>query len=345
MALTAIAPYCLTFKPRFVEKIWGGRKLNTELGKPLPTGKQIGESWEIYDFPPGIVDGSTDWISSEIDNGPCTGKSLHWAMDQWGADLYGSATPVGDARQFPLLIKFLDAREDLSVQVHPDSAYAGANPGAHLKTEAWYVLQSDAGSRLLNGLKPAVTKEQFRQAIADGNVENLIRSVHAKPGDCFYLPSGTVHALGAGILVAEVQTPSDTTFRVFDFNRIDATTRKPRTLHVEQALKCIDFNPLVNQQASAPASESQLVSSPFFEIHRHSIKSNSIRSLTSGEPRIIIVIDGAAAVRCGDEATPIARGQTILIPAALRNPEIHAASDFSWLEVTIPMTSHSMRSK
>jgi mannose-6-phosphate isomerase len=337
MTRAAPSPYCLTFKPRFVEKIWGGRKLSAELGKVLPPGKQIGESWELYDFPPGVVDSSIDWISSEIAGGSCERKSLHWAVEQWGPDLYGSANLVGEYLQFPLLIKFLDAREDLSVQVHPDSVYAGQNPGAHLKTEAWYVLQSDPGSRLLNGLKPNVTRDQFEAAIANGSLENLIRAIQTKSGDCFYLPSGTVHALGAGILVAEVQTPSDTTFRVFDFNRIDASTGKPRTLHVEQALKCIDFSSGVNQQAAGPTSESQLVSSPFFEIHRFNIKGGSVRPVLSGEPRIIMVVDGAAAIRDGDNATPIMRGQTILIPAAVKRPEIHAASDFSWLEVSVPI--------
>jgi mannose-6-phosphate isomerase len=336
MTRASAQPYCLTFNPRFVEKIWGGRKLTTELGKPLPPGKQIGESWELYDFPSGVVDNSTNWISSEIANGTCVGKSLHWAVRNWGPDLYGSAKLVGEHSQFPLLMKFLDAREDLSVQVHPDSVYAGQNPGAHLKTEAWYVLQSDPGSRLLNGLKPGVTRSQFESAIRNGTVENLIRAVQAKSGDCFYLPSGTVHALGAGLLVAEVQTPSDTTFRVFDFNRIDVSTGKPRTLHVEQALKCIDFSPAVNKDASKPVNETQLVSSPFFEMHRFEVAGGSALPIAFGEPRIIMAIDGAAAIRAGDEATPIMRGQTILIPAAVRRPQIHSASNFSWLEISIP---------
>ena len=335
----AISPYCLTFKPRFVEKIWGGRKLSTELGKTLPPGKQIGESWELYDFPPGVVDMSTGCVSSEIAGGPCDGKSLHWAVQHWGADLYGSANLVGEHAQFPLLIKFLDAREDLSVQVHPDNKYAKQNPGAHLKTEAWYVLQSDPGSRLLSGLKPGVAKEQFAAAIRDGSVEYLIEAVKAKPGDCFYLPSGTVHALGAGILVAEVQTPSDTTFRVFDFDRIEPATGKPRTLHIEQALDCIDFGSTGAVEDIPPSDDSHLVSSPFFEIHQFSLKANTMRAIPSGEPRVIMVVDGAAAIRVGDDATPIIRGQTLLIPAAVKHPEIHAGSDLSWLEVTVPSST------
>ena len=156
---------------------------------------------------------------------------------------------VGPQGQFPILIKFLDAREDLSVQVHPDDAYAKTHPEAHLKNEAWFIVQADRGSRLLKGLKPGVTRQRFEKSIADGSVESTINSIPVKAGDCFYLPSGTVHALGAGILAAEVQTPSDTTYRVFDFNRNDPSTGEPRTLHVEQAMQCIDF--------SAPSRQNQ----------------------------------------------------------------------------------------
>src|SRR5579871_2518721 len=124
--------YPLKFKPRYVEKIWGGRKIETVLGKPLPARKQIGESWEIYDFPPGVVDKSSNWVSVEIANGPLAGESLHDAVGELGADLFGPVSLIGPHGQFPILIKFLAAREDLSVQVHPDLAYAKANPGAHL---------------------------------------------------------------------------------------------------------------------------------------------------------------------------------------------------------------------
>src|SRR5215208_1480951 len=135
--------YPLKFQPRFLEKIWGGRKLESLLGKKLPAGKAIGESWELYDFPPGVIDDSGQWVSAEIANGPLAGRTLHWAVGEFGRELHGDVPLVGDQGQFPILIKFLDAREDLSVQVHPDQAYADAHPGAHLKTEAWYVLQHD----------------------------------------------------------------------------------------------------------------------------------------------------------------------------------------------------------
>src|SRR6188508_1078233 len=151
--------YPLKFKPRLVEKMWGGRKLESVLGKTLPPQKMIGESWELYDFPPGVVENSSDWISAEIANGPLAGRSLHWVVSEFGAQLMGDVQLSGKAGQFPILIKFLDAREDLSVQVHPDQDYANTHPEAHLKSEAWYVLSADAGSRIFKGVQPGTTRE------------------------------------------------------------------------------------------------------------------------------------------------------------------------------------------
>jgi mannose-6-phosphate isomerase len=328
--------YPLKFKPRFVEKIWGGRKIETVLGKPLPAGRQIGESWELYDFPPGVVDKSAGWVSVEIANGALAGRTMHDAVGELGADLYGSVSLIGPHGQFPILIKFLDAREDLSVQVHPDLAYAKANPGAHLKTEAWYVLQSDQGSRLLKGLKGGVDRAAFEGAIRSGDVEKMIHSVAVSPGDCFYLPSGTVHALGAGILVAEVQTPSDTTFRVFDFDRIEPATGKPRELHVEQALACIDFSA---QAPEPPAVEgpSTLVNSPFFHLHRGQLNPGQAQRLSGEKPTILIGTEGVFSVVGNDVEVPMKPGEVTLVPAAARNPRIVCGSSpATYLEVELP---------
>src|SRR5206468_7075395 len=163
-------------------------------------------------------------------------------------------------------------REDLSVQVHPDEEYAREHPEAHLKTEAWYVIQHDRDARLFKGLRRGATRDQFGAAIERGQVEQHLQSIDAKIGDCHYLPSGTVHALGAGMLVAEVQTPSDTTFRVYDFNRVDPSTGKPRKLHVTEALECIDFSGTMelpqrrSHVAGFHTTVTQLVSCPYFKI-------------------------------------------------------------------------------
>ena len=179
--------------------MWGGRKLESHLHKTLPPSKPIGESWELYDFPPGILDNSPNWISSVVSNGPLAGQTLHQIIEDFGPALHGDVPLIPPHNQFPILIKFLDARENLSVQVHPDAAYAAANPGAHLKTEAWYIVQADPGSVIYRGLKAGIDRETLRAAIAAGEIEQTLRTIPAKANHHVYLPSGTVHALGAGV--------------------------------------------------------------------------------------------------------------------------------------------------
>jgi mannose-6-phosphate isomerase len=312
----------------------------------LPPGKQIGESWEIYDFPPGAIDGSRDWVSSEIANGPLAGRSLHWAVGEFGREMYGDVPLCGppDRAQFPILIKFLDAREDLSVQVHPDCDYAAAHPDACLKDEAWYVIQCDPGSRLLKGLRPGTTREGFKRAIEEGTVEQLVNHVAPRPGASYYLPSGTVHALGAGILVAEVQTPSDTTFRVYDFNRTDPSTGKPRPLHVEQALGCIDFS----GRAEAPqvrshvagffTTVSRLVTSQSFKLEKVRFTEGVEEPVPYDQPVVWVMLEGEAEVRVKGmkEPTRFGPGETVLLPASMDQPVIKTVKDCVWLEVTFP---------
>jgi len=313
--------------------MWGGRKIETVLGKTLPPGP-IGESWELFDFPPGAVDDSRDWISSEVAEGPLAGMTLHELVGRLGSDLLGMAPLTGPHGQFPILIKFLDAGQDLSVQVHPDAQYARVHPGAHLKSEAWYVVQADSGSRLLKGLRPGVTRQSFAKAIADGTVESSINSIAVKRGDCFYLPSGTVHALGAGILAAEVQTPSDTTFRVFDFNRVDPSTGKLRTLHVEQAMQCIDFS---EPKAPIALAVPQLVKCDYFCIEKAALSKGKTLSIKWGEPTILMLIAGRGRVSstANDISTRFEKGDTILLPSALKEPKVTAESSSEWLQITL----------
>jgi mannose-6-phosphate isomerase len=336
----------LKFRPRFLEKMWGGRKIETVLGKPLPPDKRIGESWELYDFPPGVVDSSADWVSSDIANGPLAGRTLHWAVGEFGRDLHGDVPLCGTAgrQQFPILIKFLDAREDLSVQVHPDCAYAESHPDSCVKTEAWYVIQSDPGARLLKGLRPGTRRDSFKRAIEQGTVEQHVNALPARAGASFYLPSGTVHALGAGILVAEVQTPSDTTFRVHDFNRIDPATGRPRTLHVEQALECIDFSgrteaPQVRSHvAGLFTTVSRLVTSESFKLEKVRFTEGVEEPVPYDQPVVWVMLHGEAEVRVQGmkEPTRFKAGETVLLPARMNNPVIKTVTDCVWLEVTFP---------
>ncbi|HZZ44711.1 MAG TPA: type I phosphomannose isomerase catalytic subunit [Tepidisphaeraceae bacterium] len=334
--------YPLKFKPRLVEKIWGGQKISSVLNKPLPAGKQIGESWELYDFPPGVVGGEDGWVSAFVANGKLAGRTLHQLVNEFGRELLGDVklTPEG---QFPILIKFLDAREDLSVQVHPPAEYCAKHAGAHLKSEAWYVVQSDPGARILKGLKKGATHESFKTAIQAGTVEGLIEAIPVKEGHCHYLPSGTVHALGAGILAAEVQTPSDTTFRVFDFNRIEEVTGKPRKLHVDEALECIDFTgkPEPVQRRSHVASffttVTRLVTSDYFKLEKVRMTEGIEEAVPYDQPVVWMMLDGQLELHTdGAEPVKATRGETLLLPAKMKNPRIKTLQDCVWLEVTLP---------
>jgi mannose-6-phosphate isomerase len=336
--------YPLKFKPRFLEKMWGGRKLESVLNKKLPPNQPIGESWELYDFPPGVVDGSNAWVSSEVANGPLAGRTLHSLVEEFGRALHGDVPLVPPHGQFPILIKFLDAKENLSVQVHPDEAYAAQHPEAHLKSEAWYVVQSDPGAKLYKGLKPGTSREQFEHSIRDGTCEQLINAVPAREGHSFYLPSGAVHALGAGLLVAEVQTPSDTTFRVFDFNRTDPSTGTQRKLHVKEALDCINFD--AREERPEPRSHvaglfttvSRLVTSPYFKLEKVRFTEGVEEPVPYDEPVVWIMLQGQAEVRVDrmKQPTTFTRGDTVLLPAEMSNPVIKTKTDCIWLELTFP---------
>lgn len=337
--------YPMIFKPRYVPKMWGGQKLKTILHKDIPEVQPIGESWELYDFPPGVVDQSDRWVSSVLDNGPLAGQTLHQLVEKFETDLYGDVKLVGSQGQFPVLIKYLDAKEDLSVQVHPPQAYVESHPDAHLKNEAWYIIQHDPGARILKGLVPGTTRQSFEQSIREGTCDRLLRSIPVKTGDCFYLPSGTVHALGAGCFVAEVQTPSDTTYRVYDFKRIDPATGKERELHVEQALECIDFSgqesqtPPRRHEAGMFTTVTRLVEAPQFVIEKVRMHQGVEQSIPYDQPVVWMILDGQAALRVKNIDTPItvSRGTTVLLPARMTEPVVSALSDVQWLEVTFPV--------
>jgi mannose-6-phosphate isomerase len=338
--------YPFKFTPRFVPKMWGGRALERVVNKTLTSGKDIGESWELFDFPPATVgpdatqpgDDANGWVSSRIANGPLKGENLHSLMLFERAALLGAVQPVETAHgpQFPLLIKFLDARQDLSVQVHPPEAYVKTHPGAAIKNECWHVLDHDPDARILLGAKAGTTREAFEKSIKEGTCESLLNSVKIQNGDTFYLPSGTVHALGAGAVVAEVQTPSDTTYRVFDFNRVDPSSGKPRALHVKQALDCIDFDTDATTNYVPPGEDDAIiVRAPQFTLHRRSAQVGEKIAVITGEPRVLIFLEGSGTIGGGKTPTEFYKGETVLIPATV-NGTIEPKTDIRWLEVHLP---------
>ena len=221
--------YPVKFKPIFKERIWGSDRLKKLFGKDLPPHSKIGESWELADLPDDC---------SRITGGPWTDMTLRQLLDEHGQQFGFTAEQC----RFPfgLLIKFLDANDVLSVQVHPDADTCKLFPNARLKTECWYVLAAEPESVIYRGLKPQIGRKQVETALKDGNLQDLMAVYPAKTGDFHYLPAGTIHALGAGVVVAEIQTPSDSTYRLYDWNRRDAQGRS-RQLHIEQALTSIHY--------------------------------------------------------------------------------------------------------
>jgi len=230
--------YPLVLEPILKEKVWGGRRLEG-FGKVLAEGAMVGESWEFADLSSTSASGGGgDAAISVIANGAMKGKTVRDAISAWGDGMMGGVA-LSDAGGFPLLVKYLDAREHLSVQVHPSVEYAAAHADAHLKTESWYVLEAEEGAVIYKGMKDGVTRDDLQAAIENGTVPEVMKSMPAVVGECHTLESGTVHALGAGVLVAEVQTPSDTTYRVYDW--ASEYGREGRELHIAQAVECALF--------------------------------------------------------------------------------------------------------
>jgi mannose-6-phosphate isomerase len=229
--------YPLKFEPIYISKTWGGRNLEN-FGRILPgdSSHAIGESWELADLDRTSVSGAGGQAAQSVaSNGRLAGMTIQQLIQLHPDDLLGE-TQLIDGRVFPFLIKILDACENLSLQVHPSPEYVMQHPEADIKTECWFIIDAQPGAVIYKGMKPGVDEDQLRGALVTGDVLELLNCIHVKAGDFYYLPSGTCHALGAGILVAEVQTPSDTTFRLYDWGRTD------RALHIEEALACIQYH-------------------------------------------------------------------------------------------------------
>jgi len=275
------------------------------LGKPLGAGEDFAESWEV-------VDHRQD--QSVVLDGPMAGQTLHALVCDHADELLGRHA---GRERFPLLLKFLDANRTLSVQVHPtDEQAARLEPPDLGKTEAWVVLAKEPESKIYAGLKPGVTRLRLQQALEDGACEACLHTIRPALGDCFYIPAGTVHALGAGLLVAEIQQASDATFRLFDWNRTDADG-KPRPLHIEQALATIDFNRgPVEPQRPCPADQpgrERLVESDTFVLDRCTIHETFV---VGGDHRFHLLVVLAGALEWSGVDAPLRTGQTLLLPAA-----------------------------
>jgi len=306
----------LTFQPIFMERIWGGRRLQSEFGKKLPPNSPIGESWEIVDRPEA---------QSVVANGPLKGKTLHelWIQDRQA--IFGT---VPDFSRFPLLVKLLDAQEKLSLQVHPPEEVA-KTLGSEPKTEFWYVAAADAGAELFVGLKESMTREEFKHALEKGTVADCVHKIRAKAGDAMFLPAGRFHAVGAGNLLVEIQQNSDTTYRVFDWNRA-AEPGKTRRLHIDEALQSIDFTDAAPGLVE-PKGE-VLARHELFEIQKWNL--DKPREVAPpGQFAIVYCINGS--LRCAD--VDLRSGEFFLVPASFQDRQVKPQREgTSLLRVTVP---------
>lgn len=309
--------YPLAFTPILKSLIWGGRRLGTLLHKPIGSGDQYAESWEIADHREDV---------SRVANGPLAGTTLRELVRHRGDELLGAGRSRTRPDRFPLLVKFLDANHVLSVQVHPDDVLGRKLADDSGKTEAWVIIHAEPGSVIYSGLEAGVGRDEFSAALGSGRVEPLLHRFEARPGDCILIPAGTVHAIGAGVVLAEIQQMSDATFRVHDWGRV-GPDGKPRALHLSEALESTDFgrgpvDPIVPRPEPLPGgTRERLAVSPFFALERLNLQ-GAARVGRSDRFTIVMALGGDADVIHAGEPTPLKFGQTLLLPASIGPCEI-----------------------
>ena len=308
----------ITFTPLYMERVWGGRELETVYARNLPDPKQpFGEAWEIVD---------RENEQSVVDTGNWAGTTLHDLWMNHREEVFGEG--FQNHPRFPILIKVLDARDDLSIQVHPP-AYLAASLGGEPKTEMWFIADCDPGAKLYVGLKNGVTRADFEKSIEDGSVADVVHAITPQVGDSIFIASGRLHAIGAGFLIHEIQQNSDTTYRVFDWNRL-GLDGKPRELHVSESLASIDFDDF-EPMMDTPVGDN-LASCEYFKTDKKSVKSGkSISNPHADQFSILSVVNGALETSGGRRFN---KGQFILVPRG--GAPLTALEDTTVLQVTLP---------
>ena len=297
----------LKFKPIYMERVWGGAGLKTLLGRNLPGQNLIGESWEVVDRPEA---------QSEIAAGPLTGLTLRQALERHGEVLMGPG--CDSSRPFPVLVKWLDCQQRLSLQVHPPARVAD-ELGGEPKTENWYVAAAKPDASLIVGLKDGVNRQQFEQALHAEQLEDCIHAFDVRPGDSLLVESGRLHAIDAGNLILEIQQNSDTTYRVYDWGRV-GLDGKSRQLHVEESMRCIDFEdfePEPLRRSQMPGTDMVLADCPEFRITRHMLakKAGSLHYPAGTDVRLLHVVEGS--IREAGTGAVLERGDNVLLPFAV----------------------------
>jgi len=332
--------YPFRFQSIVKEKPWGGRALETVLGKKLPPNTRVGESWEVS------VRGED---ASIISGGRHSGTSLRQLLELDRAAILGAEIAQQYPNRFPLLVKYIDAEDILSLQVHPDDEYAAAyENGEWGKTEAWYIIHAEDGASVVRGTVPGIDRETFLKKLEDGTVNEILNHITVRPGDVIYMPAGCLHATGAGILLAEIQQNSDLTYRVYDWGRA-GLDGKPRELHLEKALDVIDWG-LVEREGHGehhvipgkPGPAQPLLKCPKFEIERCTLRiGETSESNVSRRFHILCIIEGSGKIICPQETLgPVSfrKGDTFLIPAALGSYELAADEHCTALRAYLPVS-------
>ena len=316
--------YPLQFDPILKERIWGGEKLKTELNKPI-TSSITGESWEI-----STVKGDVSIIA----NGALKGKSLMDVINDNPNEILGTEIYTRFGKQFPLLFKYLDAREDLSIQVHPNEALAKKRHDSFGKTEMWYIMQADEDARIIVGFKENSNAAEYLENLENKTLLSILDDVKVKSGDVFFLETGTVHAIGAGLVVAEIQQTSDITYRLYDFDRVDAQGAT-RELHVDLALDAINYNVVqTKKEYSKDVNESNVVvDCPYFTTNFIPLEGNISVQKDGKSFTVYMCIDGEFEIQCNDAVYNYKKGDTLLIPAGIS--ELIISGKASILEIYI----------
>lgn len=295
---------------KLVEPIWGGSRLAAWLNLPEPRPDRLGETWQVFD-------------SNLVAGGPFAGRSLADLAVAYGPALIGIRSAARYGADFPLLAKFIDANDRLSIQVHPDDSYAHsheAHTGFHGKTEAWYILDATPGATVTYGLSRTATRDEFAAAVAGGTVEALMGYLPVAPGDVIFVPAGILHAINAGIVLFEIQEKSDLTYRVYDYGRLDAKTGMPRELHLAKALEVSVFAPATGGKIAplhlGPGRD-LLVACAYFALERWSSDAPLVAATDPGTFEILTVIGGQGDLRWSSDSMPLARGDSLVLPATL----------------------------
>jgi len=321
--------YPLKFKPVFDDRVWGGVRIRTRLGLDFAPLARCAEAWVLSG-----VEGKQTVVS----NGFLAGNGINELVDVYMDDLVGEKVFDKHGSVFPLLIKFIDAREWLSVQVHPDDDLARKRGMPNGKTEMWYVIDADDNSQLISGFNRNVTQKLFLDHLQQKALRQILNFEKVQKGDVFFMPSGRIHALGPGILLTEIQQTSDATYRVYDWDRLDAQGN-PRETHVEQALAAIDYNVCTDSRTDynlKPDITTELVNCPYFTTNLFELARPLEKNYEEVDSFVVyICLEGGMSIKCGDEITDVLKGELLLIPAMMDRVEIYPERNVKFLEVYI----------